>query len=49
MPANLAGIPHLSISCGFSNNMPVGLHLLGDHLAEAKLIETAAAFEREQK
>lgn len=49
VPANLAGIPHLSINCGFSNNMPVGLHLLGDHLAEAKLIETAAAFEREMK
>ena len=49
VPANLAGIPHLSINCGFSNNMPVGLHLLGDHLQESKLIETAAAFEREMK
>ncbi len=41
VPANLAGIPHISIPCGKT----IGLHLLGDHLQEAKLIEIASAYE----
>ncbi len=44
VPANLAGIPHISVPC--KPRTPVGLHLLGDHLAEPKLIEIAGAFER---
>lgn len=42
---NLAGIPHISIPCGTSKNMPVGLHLMADHLHETKLIEIASTFE----
>ncbi len=41
VPANLAGIPHISIPCGKT----IGLHLLGDHLQESKLIEIASAYE----
>ncbi|MBI2971495.1 MAG: Asp-tRNA(Asn)/Glu-tRNA(Gln) amidotransferase subunit GatA [Candidatus Aenigmarchaeota archaeon] len=44
VPANLAGIPHISVPC--KPKTPVGLHVLGDHLAEPKLIEIAGAFER---
>lgn len=43
---NLAGIPMISVPCGTSQNMPVGLHLLGDHLKEGNIIQTADAFER---
>ena len=43
VPANLAGIPHLSLPA--AQNKPVGLHLLAPHLGEAKLIEVAAAIE----
>ncbi len=45
VPSNVAGIPQLSINCGFISNLPVGLHLMADHLQESRLIETAAAFE----
>ncbi|MGK0289544.1 MAG: aspartyl-tRNA(Asn)/glutamyl-tRNA(Gln) amidotransferase subunit A [bacterium] len=48
IPANLAGIPGMSIPAGFtSENLPVGLQLLGKHLDEGKLFQIAHAFERE--
>lgn len=43
---NLAGIPMISIPCGTAKEMPVGLHLLGDHLQEGKIIQAADAYER---
>lgn len=45
VPANLAGIPHLSIPCGFSKGLPVGLHLLADHLQEGKIISLGSQYE----
>ena len=44
---NLAGIPMISVPCGTSQKMPVGLHLLGNHLQEGKIIQVADAFERQ--
>jgi aspartyl-tRNA(Asn)/glutamyl-tRNA(Gln) amidotransferase subunit A len=44
--ANLAGIPGMSIPCGFSQGMPVGLQLLGPALDEATLFRVAGAFQR---
>ncbi len=44
--ANLAGIPGISIPCGFSQGMPVGLQLLGPALDEATLFRVADAFQR---
>lgn len=41
VPANLAGLPHLSVPAA----KMVGLHLIADHLQEPRLIEVAAAFE----
>ncbi len=35
---NLAGIPHLSVPCGTVRGMPVGLHVLGNHLQEGKIL-----------
>ena len=46
VPANLAGLPHVSVPCGLANGLPVGLHLIGDHFAEPKLIQIAHAFEK---
>ena len=39
--ANLAGLPALSIPCGFVAELPVGLQLVGPHLSEAALLQAA--------
>ena len=44
--ANLAGLPALSMPCGFVRNLPVGLQLVGPPLAEARLLKTAHHFQR---
>ncbi|HZO70605.1 MAG TPA: Asp-tRNA(Asn)/Glu-tRNA(Gln) amidotransferase subunit GatA [Ktedonobacteraceae bacterium] len=46
IPANLAGICGVSIPGGFSNNLPVGLQLLGKPFAEDVILRVADAFER---
>lgn len=38
---NLAGMPHLSFPIGFIEGLPVGLHILGNHLTEGKLLQVA--------
>ncbi|MDW8258100.1 MAG: Asp-tRNA(Asn)/Glu-tRNA(Gln) amidotransferase subunit GatA [Gammaproteobacteria bacterium] len=43
--ANLAGIPALSIPCGFAGGLPVGLQLLGPHFAEARLLNVAHRYQ----
>ena len=45
IPASLAGIPVVAVPCGFLDGLPVGLQLLGPHLAEAKLLGIAHAFQ----
>jgi aspartyl-tRNA(Asn)/glutamyl-tRNA(Gln) amidotransferase subunit A len=44
--ANLAGIPGISIPCGMTADLPVGIQLLGPTLAEAELLRTADAFQK---
>ncbi|MGD0335971.1 MAG: Asp-tRNA(Asn)/Glu-tRNA(Gln) amidotransferase subunit GatA [Candidatus Omnitrophota bacterium] len=45
--ANLAGIPAISIPCGFTkNNLPVGLQILAGHFNEEALFKTAHAYEQ---
>ena len=47
IPANLAGIPGISIPCGFTdNNLPIGLQILSKHFGEGKLLRTAYSFEQ---
>jgi aspartyl-tRNA(Asn)/glutamyl-tRNA(Gln) amidotransferase subunit A len=48
IPANMAGIPGISIPCGFSNDMPVGLQFLGQSFDEATILAVAHAYERSQ-
>jgi len=44
--ANLAGLPALSMPCGFVEGLPVGLQLIGPPLSEAKLLKTAHWFQK---
>ncbi len=46
IPANIAGIPAISLVCGLSDGLPIGLHLMGGALAEEKLLRTAYSFEQ---
>jgi len=46
IPANLAGVPGLSIPCGFSGGMPIGLQIFGKHLNEETVLRVGFAFEQ---
>ncbi len=46
VPANLAGLPGLSLPCGFSAGLPVGLQLVGRAFDEAALVRLGAAYQR---
>jgi aspartyl-tRNA(Asn)/glutamyl-tRNA(Gln) amidotransferase subunit A len=47
IPVNLAGIPALSVPCGFdAAGLPMGLQLLGPALSESLLLQVAHAFEQ---
>jgi aspartyl-tRNA(Asn)/glutamyl-tRNA(Gln) amidotransferase subunit A len=45
LSANLAGLPGMSIPAGFSNNLPVGLQLIGNHWSEETLLNAAHQFQ----
>lgn len=45
VPANLAGMPHLSLNISFVKNLPCGLMLTANHLEEAKLVNAAELME----
>jgi aspartyl-tRNA(Asn)/glutamyl-tRNA(Gln) amidotransferase subunit A len=48
IPANLAGIPAISLPCGFTGEgLPIGLQLLSNYFQEEKILQVAAAYERE--
>ncbi len=46
VPVNLAGIPAISIPCGFADGLPIGLQIIGKHFDEATLYKVAHAFEK---
>jgi aspartyl-tRNA(Asn)/glutamyl-tRNA(Gln) amidotransferase subunit A len=47
IPVNLAGLPGISVPCGFDNNgMPIGLQLVGNILREDLLFKVAYAYEQ---
>ena len=46
VPANLAGLPALSLPCGLAGGLPVGLQLLGRSFDEATLLRAGAAYQR---
>jgi aspartyl-tRNA(Asn)/glutamyl-tRNA(Gln) amidotransferase subunit A len=44
---NLAGIPALSVPCGFSNGLPVGMQIMGPHLSEETLLKIGHLYQRQ--
>ncbi len=47
IPANLAGLPGMSIPCGFGKeNLPVGLHIVGNYFSEAKMLNVAHQYQK---
>lgn len=47
IPTNLAGIPAISLPCGLSDGLPVGLQIMGPALGEEVILKAAYAFEKE--
>ena len=46
LPINIAGLPAMSVPCGFSEGLPVGMQLIGPHLSEERLLNIAYAYEQ---
>lgn len=46
LPVNIAGLPAMSVPCGFSEGLPVGLQLIGPHLEEGRLLNIAHAYQQ---
>ena len=47
LSANLAGLPAMSVPCGFSaNNLPIGLQLIGNYFSEARLLQVAHQYQQ---
>ena len=46
LPGSLAGLPGMSVPAGFDAGMPVGLQLIGNYFAEAKLLNAAHRFQQ---
>lgn len=46
VPINLAGVPALSLPCGFADGLPIGLQLIGRPLGEETLLRAAYAYEQ---
>jgi aspartyl-tRNA(Asn)/glutamyl-tRNA(Gln) amidotransferase subunit A len=45
--ANLAGLPGMSLPCGFVGGLPVGLQLIGPHFSEARMLNAAHRYQME--
>ena len=46
IPINLAGLPAISIPCGFTNGLPIGLQIIGEAFAEERLLQVAYTYEQ---
>ena len=46
IPVNLAGLPGISVPCGFAGGMPVGMQLIGKPLDEETVLRAAYTFEQ---
>ncbi|OGD98036.1 glutaminyl-tRNA synthase (glutamine-hydrolyzing) subunit A [Candidatus Curtissbacteria bacterium RIFCSPLOWO2_01_FULL_38_11b] len=46
---NLAGVPSLSVPCGFIRNLPVGMQIVGPHFSEKLLYQAGYTYEQETK
>ncbi len=46
IPANMAGIPGISLNCGFTSGLPVGMQILAPQCQDEKLLQMAYCFEQ---
>ena len=46
LPANIAGVPGISIPAGFVDGLPVGMQIIGKHFSEETLLHVAYAYEQ---
>ncbi|MBE1556024.1 Asp-tRNA(Asn)/Glu-tRNA(Gln) amidotransferase subunit GatA [Sporosarcina limicola] len=46
VPINLAGVPAISVPCGFADGLPIGLQIIGKHFDEATVYRVAHAYEQ---
>jgi len=45
IPSCLAGVPGMSIPCGFKDGLPIGMQIIGNYFDEATMLKVAHAFE----
>lgn len=45
VPVNIAGLPAISVPCGFSGLLPIGLQFIGQRFQEAKILRAAHAYQ----
>jgi aspartyl-tRNA(Asn)/glutamyl-tRNA(Gln) amidotransferase subunit A len=49
-PSSLAGLPAISMPCGIDKQgLPIGMQIMGPHLAESKILDIAYQYEQETK
>lgn len=46
IPVNMAGLPALSLPIGFKNNLPIGMHIIGNYFEEDKIYQLASFIEK---
>lgn len=46
IPVNLAGVPAISVPCGFQDGLPLGLQIIGKHFDEKTVYRVAHAYEQ---
>tara|TARA_B100000029_G_scaffold516817_1_gene635074 strand:- start:46789 stop:48246 length:1458 start_codon:yes stop_codon:yes gene_type:complete len=46
IPANMAGLPGMSVPCGFANDLPVGLQIIGPRFSEHRIYDIGVAYEK---
>ena len=49
IPVNMAGLPALSLPVGYKNNLPVGMHIIGNYFEEDKIYQLASFIENTLK
>ncbi|MES4791834.1 MAG: Asp-tRNA(Asn)/Glu-tRNA(Gln) amidotransferase GatCAB subunit A [Chloroflexota bacterium] len=46
LPASVAGLPAVSVPCGFCDGLPVGMQIIGNFFDEGRILQVAHAFEQ---